>query len=378
MADISPCPGMTVYRLRVVIAGISPLIWRRLEVAVSTTVAGLHAIVQTAFGWSGEHLHRFVIGGTEYGISYLGGPGFRNDARQVRLVGLDLREGERFIYEYNFSGPWRVDLRVEQIARAKPGQAYPRCTGGRRAGPPEDWDGPWAFLERTQPRTLFGTLRLASPRWWHCDCRDQPARTLQPLAELLPERTTPELAYLQARFAAFVSYGITADLLGELLPLGRRLHPAVVRRAVHAVADRLDTELGEERPSFIDTCQRDREELPRPDLPIIVGLDGGYVHFSQQRSRADGWFEVIAGKAIPACDGGEDIRDIPCYLNAQAEHLLDWFHLTMRITVMTGMARSLRPPPPDPEFPDTLPAGLAGEVAAQLERLKWCSWNGAR
>jgi hypothetical protein len=162
MADISSCPGRTVCRLRVVIAGISPLIWRRLEVAASTTVAGLHAIVQAVFGWSGEHLHRFIIGGTEYGISYVGGPGFRDDARQVRLAGLGLREGERFTYEYNFSAAWRVDLRVEQIACAEPGRAYPRCTGGRRAGPPEDWDGPWAFLERTQLHLVFGaTVRAA-------------------------------------------------------------------------------------------------------------------------------------------------------------------------------------------------------------------------
>ena len=162
MADTSSCPGMTVYRLRVVIAGISPLIWRRLEVTAGTTVAGLHAIVQAVFGWSGEHLHRFVIGGTEYGISYLGGPGFRDDARQVRLAGLRLREGERFAYEYNFSAAWRVDLRVEQIACAQPGRAYPRCTGGRRAGPPEDWDGPWVFLERTQPHLVLGaTVRAA-------------------------------------------------------------------------------------------------------------------------------------------------------------------------------------------------------------------------
>ena len=162
MADTSSCPGMTVYRLRVVIAGISPLIWRRLEVAAGTTVAGLHAIVQTVFGWSGEHLHRFVIGGTEYGISYLGGPSFRDDARQVRLAGLRLREGERFTYEYNFSAAWRVDLRVEQIACTQPGRVYPRCTGGRRAGPPEDWDGPWVFLERTQPHLVFGaTIRAA-------------------------------------------------------------------------------------------------------------------------------------------------------------------------------------------------------------------------
>jgi hypothetical protein len=146
----------------VVIAGISPLIWRRLEVTASTMVAGLHAIMQAVFGWSGEHLHRFVIGGTEYGISYLGGPGFRDDARQVRLANLGLREGERFTYEYNFSAAWRVDLRVEQIACADPGRPYPRCTGGRRAGPPEDWGGPWVFLERTQSHRVLGaTVRAA-------------------------------------------------------------------------------------------------------------------------------------------------------------------------------------------------------------------------
>jgi hypothetical protein len=40
------------------------------------------------------------------------------------------------------------------------------------------------------------------------------------------------------------------------------------------------------------------------------------------------------------------------------------------------MAKSLRPPPPDPEFPDTPPADLAAEVAAQLQRLKWFCWHG--
>jgi hypothetical protein len=65
-----------VYRLRIMVAGISPLIWRRLLVPGETTLAELHAVVQTVFGWGGEHLHRFVIHGTEYGISYVGGQGF--------------------------------------------------------------------------------------------------------------------------------------------------------------------------------------------------------------------------------------------------------------------------------------------------------------
>jgi hypothetical protein len=48
--------------------------------------------------------------------------------------------------------------------------------------------------------------------------------------------------------------------------------------------------------SFITGCPRDWTELPRPDRPLIVG----YVHFSTQRSRRDGWFEVIADKMLPA------------------------------------------------------------------------------
>ena len=136
-------------------------------------------------------------------------------------------------------------------------------------------------------RTLFGRLRLDSPRWWHCPCSPRAARTFSPLASILPERTAPELSYLQSRFAGLVSYGLSADLLGELLPLGRSLHANTVRRQVQATAQRLEDELGAERFSFIDTCQADLEKLPRPELPLVVGLDGGYVHSSAQTSRRD-------------------------------------------------------------------------------------------
>jgi len=264
-------------------------------------------------------------------------------------------------------------------------------------------------------RSLFGTLRVPSPRWWHCGCQPHPTRTFRPVAELLPERTTPELAYLQARFAAQASYQVAATLLAEVLPLGRTLHAATVRRHTHAVAQRLEGELGDEQPSFISGCPRDWQQLPRLDLPLIVGLDGGYVHAATRRSRRDGWFEVIAGKAMqangnPTCfgfvqtydtkpkrrlfevliahgmapnqqvtfltDGGEDIRDLPRMLNPQAEHLLDWFHITMRITVMTNMAKSLCSPPPDPDLPAAPPPDLAADVGGQLESVKWFLWHG--
>ena len=64
-------------------------------------------------------------------------------------------------------------------------------------------------------------------------------------------------------------------------------------------------------------------------------------------------------------DGGEDIRDLPRYLNPQAEHLLDWFHITMRITVLTQLAKGLR-----------CPSERSANIARELQRLKWFLWHG--
>ena len=154
--------------------------------------------------------------------------------------------------------------------------------------------------KRITLRTLFGTVRVASPRWLQCTCQPHPTRTCCPLAAALPERTTPELLYPERKFAGLVSYGQSAHLLAATLPLGRTLHASAVRRHALATAQRLEGELGPEQPMFAEGCQRDWEALPRPDLPLTVGLDGGYVHSSQQRSRRDGWFEVMAGKSMQA------------------------------------------------------------------------------
>ena len=39
---------------------------------------------------------------------------------------------------------------------------------------------------------------------------------------------------------------------------------------------------------------------------MTVGLDGGYVHASDQKSRTEGWFEVIAGKSVQT-EGGAKV-----------------------------------------------------------------------
>jgi hypothetical protein len=38
-------------------------------------------------------------------------------------------------------------------------------------------------------------------------------------------------------------------------------------------------------------------------------------------------------------DGGDTVRTLPEYLKADADHILDWFHITMKITVLQQCAR---------------------------------------
>jgi hypothetical protein len=192
------------------------------------------------------------------------------------------------------------------------------------------------------------------------------------LVELLPERTSPELAYLETKFAALVSYGLSVQLLHEILPLGQGLSTTTVRRRVRQTAERLESERGGPR---VDLLAQDRPEardaLPAPAVPLVVGLDGVYVHAKDQRPRTEGWFEVIVGKRLATedqaskcfgfvsrydpepkgrlfewlngqglpsnqaitflSDGGDTVRELPMGLYPNSEHLLDWFHVTMRL-----------------------------------------------
>jgi hypothetical protein len=100
-----PSDPATVYQLRIRLDRISPMVWRRLLVRDTTTIAELHAIIQLAFGWSDDHLHQFLIYGKAYGIAYIGAASFADDPQTVRLADFRFRIGERFFYEYNFYVP---------------------------------------------------------------------------------------------------------------------------------------------------------------------------------------------------------------------------------------------------------------------------------
>ena len=263
-------------------------------------------------------------------------------------------------------------------------------------------------------RTLFGKLHLKSPRLYRCRCQPHKSKTFSPLAELLKERSAPELLYVESKFGALMSYGLTVEVLQQFLPIGASIYPTSIRNHLYGVAERMEQEMGEEKGMFIEGCEREWGQLPQPDLPLTVGLDGGFVHSTEQTSRNDGWFEVIAGKSVTAentskrfafvnsydekpkrrlfeilksqgmqmnqqitflSDGGESAREVQLYLNPQAEHFLDWFHITMRLTVMKQMAKSLKWAE-DEEDPIEEEPALSDLALKEIKRIKWFLWHG--
>ena len=105
----------TIYQLKVVLLGISPMIWRRLLVSGECTITDLHYIIQIAMGWADDHLNRFRIYGIEYGVYHEGGIVFSHNPNKVRLGDFQFRSSEKLLYEYDVTDRWRYYIRVDDF-----------------------------------------------------------------------------------------------------------------------------------------------------------------------------------------------------------------------------------------------------------------------
>ena len=252
-------------------------------------------------------------------------------------------------------------------------------------------------------RTLYGDVPLASPRLHRCACRDgQGPATVSPLRDLIPGHVAPERLYLEARWASLVPYAAAAGLLADVLPVASGANATTLRQHVLRVAERAEGELGKEQSSFIDGCPAQWAELPTPEGRIVVGLDGGYVRDWDDRKAN---FELIVGRSMPEdrapryvglvhgydqkpkrrlfevmrqqglqanqdvtflTDGGEEVRSLTELVTPEAEHVLDWFHIAMRLTVLEQYARGVA------HHDEKEGARLLRE----LGRTKWLLWHG--
>jgi hypothetical protein len=200
-----------------------------------------------------------------------------------------------------------------------------------------------------------------------------------------------------------VPYAAAAELLADVLPVMSGVNATTVRQHVLRAAERLEADLAEQRISFSEgTDPRDWEDLPIPESRMVIGLDGGYIRDWRDRKRN---FELIVGRSMPEegdaryigfvhgydrkpqrriidhlrrqgfqadqdltfiTDGGDEVRSLAERISPCSEHVLDWFHITMRITVLRQFAQGL------------VHHDKEGGMAAldELRRIKWFLWHG--
>src|SRR5712691_10829496 len=176
------------------------------------------------------------------------------------------------------------------------------------------------------------------------------------------------------------------DALQDFLPLDRTLDVKTVRYDTLKVAKRLEAELGDEQPSCIEGDASDWDLFPLPEGSLKVGIDGGYVRNWVDKKRH---FEVIVGKSTLSfgegeedktpwhkrfgfvqtyddakpkrrlyevlhaqgwqmnqemtflADGNDTLRELQLEMSPKATHILDWFHLTMKLTVLGQYGKGL-------------------------------------
>jgi hypothetical protein len=131
-----------IYQIKVSLRGAKPPIWRRLELPADTGLADLHGYLQTAFGWDDGHMHAFetpfgMFGVADRELAHL-------PEKPVTLEQVAPGAGDRLDYVYDFGDDWVHEIQVEKVLDRQD-VAYPRCTGGRRAAPPEDCGGIWGY-----------------------------------------------------------------------------------------------------------------------------------------------------------------------------------------------------------------------------------------
>jgi hypothetical protein len=137
----------TLYRIKITLREIRPPIWRRIELDGNTSLYKLHRIIQEAFGWSNSHLHQFIVAGEFYGESVPEADFELRSGRRFKVDQAAPEVGDTFLYEYDFGDGWIHEIKVEAIDKPEAGASYPRCTKGKRRGPPEDVGGPWGYEE---------------------------------------------------------------------------------------------------------------------------------------------------------------------------------------------------------------------------------------
>jgi hypothetical protein len=300
-------------------------------------------------------------------------------------VGLTLAEGKDLLGELG-----RLVLQTQMEEYTTCARVCPACMKLRRQ----------RDCRTRKIQTIFGTITVEAPRISVCPCMNSWGFidvSLSPLAELLPDRCTPEFRRLQAELSARHSYREAARLLTMLLPCEPPNH-ASMRNRTHQVAAELEARtVAPPKP----------EAKSSKDADMIVLIDGAHIRAApgyqtrhvdvtvgkiEVAGRAPRRFALAAkgavsplgairqalkdqgwqpGRSVTVLSDGEAALHglIRAAVGEPVTCILDWWHISMRIQHIENSLRGvyrLRP----------RHHGGLDLVAMRIERLRHLIWNG--
>jgi hypothetical protein len=263
-------------------------------------------------------------------------------------------------------------------------------------------------------RTVFGTVEVRNPRWMLCkDCHPGMVAAFAPLKEICPDRATPELMELTARLGSMLPYRQAASVLGQFLPIEPTETHATVRKRTIRIGERLDDQIADEewraRSQADDRRQLEMQLLGDSRKEFVVSIDTAHVRSAERNSARN--FELVIAKcgrggrgepggryfvtghtdqpairdrALHALrevgyrgfgdvtvisDDAEILKRLPRGMPKPTAHIIDWFHIAMKIQPMKQIADHIVRSRSHPI--EALPT-----IDRDIRAVKWRLWHG--
>ncbi len=149
-------------QLKMMLKYSKPPIWRSVQLPVIASLGDLHRVIQVVFGWDGDHLHAFTVGGRKYSD-----PLFEleltADEDEMRVRDAFPLGGRKVGYEYDFGVGWIHEITRQKAIRLDPEQVYPACVAFSGNSPieyPSEEDpqepGPFSLTEVNRKLAKLG------------------------------------------------------------------------------------------------------------------------------------------------------------------------------------------------------------------------------
>jgi len=128
-----------MYQLKITIDGITPTIYRTIQVPESFTLNKLHHIIQIIFCWENSHLYSFWNTDIPTTDPVLWGGGTTMWDKKVKIKDVLPQIGDKLPYEYDLGDSWKHTIVLEKIESSL--SKTVKCINGERSAPPEDCGG---------------------------------------------------------------------------------------------------------------------------------------------------------------------------------------------------------------------------------------------